>query len=155
MKGKTSKPFTGYHMAATLIGFFGIVIAVNIYMANVAISSFGGTVVDNSYVASQHYNEWLAEGDRQAKLGWNADATRLSDGRVRLSISEQDSNSAGFTASAVAQHPLGRAPERTLQFIDQGNGVHVSRDTLPGGRWLLRIEVARAGKQYRTVADIQ
>jgi nitrogen fixation protein FixH len=60
MTDMTRKPFTGYHMAAILIGFFGIVIAVNIYMAKVAVGTFGGTVVDNSYVASQNYNEWLA-----------------------------------------------------------------------------------------------
>lgn len=155
MTVKISKPFTGYHMAAILISFFGIVISVNIYMAKVAIGTFGGTVVDNSYVASQQYNEWLAEGDRQAKLGWNVQISRVADGRVGLSISGQDGGSAGSMVSAIAQHPLGRAPERTLLFIDQGNGRQVSREALPGGRWLLRIEVARAGEHYRTVADIQ
>jgi nitrogen fixation protein FixH len=154
MTVKTSKTFTGYHMAAILIGFFGIVISVNIYMAKVAIGTFGGTVVDNSYVASQQYNGWLAESDRQAKLGWNVEATRLVDGKVRLVIHAQGNNNAGFTASATAQHPLGHAPQRRLQFTDQGNGIHVSREPLPSGRWLLQIEVNRAGAHYRTVADI-
>ena len=43
MSEASTKPFTGYHMAAILIGFFGIVIAVNIYMAKVAVGTFGGT----------------------------------------------------------------------------------------------------------------
>src|SRR3546814_3241852 len=59
------RPFTGRHAAMILIAFFGVVISVNIVMASFALSTFGGTVVDNSYVASQHYNEWLARADAQ------------------------------------------------------------------------------------------
>ncbi|MFP5454579.1 MAG: FixH family protein, partial [Alphaproteobacteria bacterium] len=51
--------FTGRHMAASMVGFFTVVIAVNVTMATVASHSFGGTVVDNSYVASQRFNRWL------------------------------------------------------------------------------------------------
>lgn len=155
MTDTTRKPFTGYHMAAILIGFFGIVIAVNIYMAKVAIGTFGGTVVDNSYVASQQYNEWLAEADKQAKLGWSVAAERIPDGRIRLAIDDNGAAGAGFAATAKAEHPLGQAPERQLQLVSQGDGSYVSRDALPAGRWLLRIEVSRAGDRYRTVADIQ
>lgn len=155
MTNMTRKPFTGYHMAAILIGFFGIVIAVNIYMAKVAIGTFGGTVVDNSYVASQQYNEWLAEADRQAKLGWSVAAERMPDGRVRLAIDDNGAAGTGLAATAKAEHPLGQAPERQLQLVSQGDGSYVSRDALPAGRWLLRIEVSRAGDRYRTVADIQ
>src|SRR3546814_8818871 len=53
--------FTGWHMTAILIAFFAAVIAVNMLMATVAVRSFGGTVVENSYVASQKFNGWLAQ----------------------------------------------------------------------------------------------
>ena len=155
MTDTTRKPFTGYHMAAILIGFFGIVIAVNIYMAKVAIGTFGGTVVDNSYVASQQYNEWLAEADKQAKLGWTVEAKRLTDGKVRLAITEKAAGELGFAVAAKAQHPLGRAPEQALRFEAEGDGNYVSREALPTGRWLLHIEVRRGGDLYRTVADIR
>jgi nitrogen fixation protein FixH len=150
-----AKTFTGYHMAAILIGFFWIVIAVNIYMAKVAVGSFGGTVVDNSYVASQNYNKWLAEADKEAKLGWTVKAERGMPGRVRLAIADNGAAGLNFTATATAEHPLGRAPERQLQFVSQGDGSYLSQETLPAGRWLLRIEVQRAGDRYRTVADIK
>jgi nitrogen fixation protein FixH len=155
MNNAGSKPFTGYHMAAILIGFFGIVIAVNIYMAKLAIGTFGGTVVDNSYVASQNYNAWLAEADKQAKLGWKVSATRLSDGKLALAILDHGVSGSGFTINAKAEHPLGRAPERQLSLISQGEGRYVSRDALPAGRWLLRIKVARGGEHYLTVAEVQ
>ena len=154
MTAMQKKPFTGYHMAAILIGFFGIVIAVNIYMAKMAIGTFGGTVVDNSYVASQNYNDWLAEADKEARLGWQVRAARTADGKVRLTIADNGAKGSGFAATARAQHPLGRTPEQTLTFVSLGNGRYVSAQTLPRGRWLLRIEIIRDGQRYRTVADI-
>jgi nitrogen fixation protein FixH len=155
MNNAGSKRFTGYHMAAILIGFFGIVIAVNIYMATLAIGSFGGTVVDNSYVASQNYNAWLAEADKQAKLGWKVSANRSADGRLMLTILDNGVSGSGFNINAKAEHPLGRAPERQLSLISQGEGRYVTRDALPAGRWLVRIEVARGGERYRTVIEVQ
>ncbi len=155
MSNQTVKPFTGYHMAAILIGFFGIVIAVNIYMAKVAVGTFGGTVVDNSYVASQQYNEWLAEADKEAKLGWTVVAARAAGDKVRLVVDDNGVAGLNFVVSAKAEHPLGRAPERALQFASQGDGSYVSREALPAGRWLLRVEVKRASDRYRMVADIQ
>ena len=56
---KRVRPFTGYHMTAILVAFFGVVIVVNFVMARYAVATFGGTVVDNSYVASQEFNGWL------------------------------------------------------------------------------------------------
>lgn len=150
-----STPFTGYHMAAILISFFGIVLVVNIYMARKAIGTFGGTVVDNSYVASQNYNEWLTEADKQAKLGWMVSANRLAGGRLMLTIRDNDKSSSGFSINAKAEHPLGRAPERQLSLIPQGEGRYVSRDTLPDGRWLVRIQVTRGDQKYRTVTEVQ
>lgn len=150
-----NKRFTGYHMAAILIGFFGIVIAVNIYMARLAVGTFGGTVVDNSYVASQQYNDWLAEADKQAKLGWKVAAARAEDGKIRLVIDDNGAVGLNFVATAQAEHPLGRAPARQLQFISQGDGSYLSDAPLPAGRWLLRIEVTRAGERFRMVADIR
>lgn len=155
MSNQTVKPFTGYHMAAILIGFFGIVIAVNIYMAKVAVGTFGGTVVDNSYVASQQYNEWLAEADKEAKLGWTVTAARVAEDKVRLMVDDNGVAGLNFAASAKAEHPLGRAPEHELQFVSQGDGSYVSREALPTGRWLLRIEINRAGGRYRMVTDIK
>ena len=115
----------------------------------------GGTVVDNSYVASQQYNEWLAEADKEAKLGWTVAAARAAGDKVRLIVDDNGAAGLNFVVSAKAEHPLGRAPERMLQFTSQGDGSYVSREALPAGRWLLRVEVKRASDRYRMVADIQ
>ena len=54
------REFTGRDMAKILVAGFGLVVAVNFGMATIAARSFSGTVVDNSYIASQKFNGWLA-----------------------------------------------------------------------------------------------
>ena len=93
-KAFTTGPFTGRHIAVILVAFFTVVIAVNIYMARSAITTFGGEVVENSYVASQHYNTWLDEAAKEKALGWQAKAKRDADGRVSVTL-------AGAPAEAV------------------------------------------------------
>ena len=63
------REFTGRDMAMVMVAGFGVVVAVNFYMASLATNGFGGVVVENSYVASQKYNGWLAEAARRSKAG--------------------------------------------------------------------------------------
>ena len=86
MSRSVARPFTGRHMAAIMIAFFGVVITVNVVMARFASSTFGGVVVDNSYVASQHFNRWLDEASAERQLGWHATITHAADGTVRVAL---------------------------------------------------------------------
>ncbi len=52
-----SKGFTGRHMLLTTCGFFAVIISVNVTMAWFASSSWSGLVVENTYVASQQFNQ--------------------------------------------------------------------------------------------------
>ena len=61
-----TRNFSGKHMAIILVSFFGVVIVVNLVMARLAVSTFGGVVVENSYVASQEFNRWLEEAEAEA-----------------------------------------------------------------------------------------
>src|SRR3546814_10033574 len=79
--------FTGWHMTAILIAFFAAVIAVNMLMATVAVRSFGGTVVENSYVASQKFNGWLAQARAQRRLGWRRSEEHTSELQSLMRIS--------------------------------------------------------------------
>ena len=69
------KEFTGRHMAAILVAGFGVVIAVNLMMARFAVSTFGGVVVENSYVASQEFNTWLERAAQSRAIGWEPHAS--------------------------------------------------------------------------------
>lgn len=144
--------FTGRHMAITIVGFFLVVIVVNMVMARLASSTFGGVVVENSYVASQHYNRWLAEARAQDALGWDAKASRLPDGRLALALSGLPQGP--VTATVIARHPLGRLPERRLVLTGPGDARLISAEALPTGRWRLRIELVAAGRDWRKEQDL-
>ncbi|OCC24720.1 hypothetical protein MB02_04380 [Croceicoccus estronivorus] len=135
-------PFTGRHMAAILVLFFSVVFAVNFTMARYASSTFGGIVVENSYVASQEFNTWLDEASAEKALGWKATVERTTDGRLAIDLSGAP---ADVTLTAIARHPLGRAPDRAITFTSVGDGRFLSIEELPLGRWTLRIE-ARTGQ---------
>ena len=144
-----TRKFTGWHMATAMIAFFGVVIAVNTIMAMQASRTFGGTVVDNSYVASQRFNGWLAEARAQRRLDWTVDAT-LQPGRIVVVTARAPRGPMRDAAVTVlATHPLGRLPQQGLTFRQDGAGRFVATRALPAGRWLLRIEVRDHGHEAR------
>lgn len=134
----TRAKFTGRHMALVFVGGFGIVIAVNLVMASVAVGSFHGTVVDNSYVASQNYNGWLAKAEASRQLGWEVQATQRADGRVVLDTAGVP---AAAKVAAEAERPLGAREATHLTFAPAGEGRWVSDKVLADGRWQMRIAI--------------
>lgn len=147
------RPFTGRHMAAIMIGFFAVVIAVNFYMASLASSTFGGVVVKNSYVASQNFNRWLDEAAQEKALGWNAVMSRAADDRVRVTLSGVPQGA--ITLSAEARHPLGRLPDQQLTFSLQQEGNYLSDQPLPPGRWRVRLAIETGGQKWRSEEDLR
>jgi nitrogen fixation protein FixH len=142
MSGKHARgTFTGKHMALVFVGGFGVVIAVNLVMASFAIDTFHGTVVDNSYVASQNYNDWLDKAEASRALGWQALPEQRDDGRVVL---ETLGLPPGAAITAEAERPLGERETASLTFAPAGEGQWLSDQTLAEGRWNLRIAI-RAG----------
>jgi nitrogen fixation protein FixH len=147
-----SRPFTGRDMAFVIVGFFALVIAVNVTMAWFARDSFGGLVVDNAYVASQKYNGWLAAARTQEQLPWRAEQGLGPDRHVTLAL---QGNPGSVTASAVAEHPLGRAPDLMLRFVPAADGNLRSTEALPPGRWNVRTTVSRGTETVRLAGAMQ
>lgn len=151
--GNPASRFTGRHMWMVMIGFFGLVIAVNIGMAWAASRTFGGTIVDNSYVASQQFNGWLRAARAQDKLGWHS-ALRL-DGDRHVVLTVQGGGNGAFAATGTAHHPLGMAPDVPLAFTAAADGTLHSAAALPYGRWLTRIAVSRDGQVMKLAETLQ
>lgn len=142
------RTFSGRQMSAILVAGFGVVIAVNLSAAVVAKRTFGGVVVENSYVASQNYNDWLQRAAEQRALGWSVEPHRLADGRVAVTLAAVPD---GARIEGEARHPLGRQPDMTLRFGADG----VSREALPPGRWTLRLTVHAGGREMRVESDLR
>lgn len=140
--------FTGRMFLGIMVAFFGVVVAVNITMARLASGTFGGTVVDNSYVASQKYNGWLAKARAQDQLGWATPVSLNSARRVVIGVP-----GAAFAAAGTAHHPLGRAADVALTFVSDEKGQLVSTTPLPAGRWQVRIDV-RSGRDVKRLLEV-
>ena len=143
------KAFTGRHMTAILVAFFAVVIAVNFAMARFAMSTFGGKVVENSYVASQHYNEWLQRAAAQDRLGWE-EAVALDAARhVLVTVRKDGLPLDGLRVSATINHPVGRTAPAALGFGPAADGRLRSSRPLAAGRWRLDLVVRRGADEAR------
>jgi nitrogen fixation protein FixH len=146
--------FTGRHMLAVMAGFFGVVISVNVAMATLAARTFGGTVVDNSYVASQQFNHWLARARAQDRLGWRARLDVAEDRRVTVALADHGMAMNGAAVGAIAHHPLGRESDVALRFQRHGPGAYISDRALPAGRWQVHLEVRRGASVLRLLETL-
>ncbi|HSG35692.1 MAG TPA: FixH family protein [Sphingomonadaceae bacterium] len=138
--------FTGWHATGILVVFFGIIVTVNVSMAMLARSNFSGAVVENSYVASQEFNSWLAQAEQARSLGWSPRVSRRDDGRLSVGLAGAP---AGIALKGTARHPLGRSDDLLLEFRVQDDGSFRSREALPEGRWILRLEAMHGGILWR------
>lgn len=150
-----TRRFTGRHMAIVLTSFFGTVIAVNITMATLASRTFGGTVVDNSYVASQHFNTWLARARTQDMLGWHMAITQDAGRRTLVAVSAGSGPLSGATVTATARHPLGRMADIELGFSEISPGEYRAKAALPAGRWYVAATVKRGSDEMHALEDVR
>ena len=150
-----TRNFTGRHMLALMLAFFGTIVAVNVTMATLATRTFGGTVVDNSYVASQRFNGWLAEARAQQAIGWTATIEVAADRRIDAVIRGEDGPVDQAQVAAVAVHPVGREEDVPLRFEPIGEGVYRSMEALPAGRWSIRMTVERGADRVRLIETVQ
>lgn len=139
------KPLTGRHVFAIFILAFGIIISVNIFMAYSAIKTFPGVEVENSYIASQTFDQRKFD---QIGLGWVTHAS-YENGQLEFSIRDQDGNAvhAGIVDAVIGRPTTDRNDER-VEFVIQ-HGVYTASIPLDAGMWMLKIDaVSRQGDPF-------
>lgn len=152
MSGAVNRPFEirGVHVLWAMLVFFGVIIAVNVAFAMIAVRSFPGEDVRRSYLQGLQYNDTLAERRAQAGLGWRATAALAAraSGPV-LEISLSDRNGAAIESAHIEgqlQSPVDARHDRALAFEAIGGGRYRALlDGLPEGRWRLRARAESDG----------
>ncbi len=146
MTEKTVKPFTGRKMFIVTASAFGVIIAVNLTMATLAVGTFPGLETKNSYVASQKF-----EADRAAQLalGWDVKAS-VEGSELILTIADKNGQPVD---PATLTGTLGRAThvgdDLTPAFTFNGTD-HVAPVDLAPGNWNLRMTATAAdGTEFR------
>jgi nitrogen fixation protein FixH len=139
-----SRPFTGWHMLAVMIAFFGVIVAVNVTMATLALTSWTGLVVQNSYVASQEFNDRAAAGRAQAALGWDG-RLAYADGMLRFALVGENGAAVDVTGVQVKLgRPAYEADDSELVLAPNGDGSFGGAVALGDGQWIVRVS-AEAG----------
>ncbi|PQO22911.1 nitrogen fixation protein FixH [Rhodobacteraceae bacterium WD3A24] len=142
----SGKPLTGRKVFAIVASAFGAIIAANLVLAWQAVGTFPGLEVENSYVASQTFNERLAA---QQALGWTVDA-EVTDGALVVRITGDDGRPSEVGAlSATLGRPTHVREDRSPDFVYHQDAFRAPMDVAPG-RWMLRLEAtAPDGTTFR------
>lgn len=143
-------PLTGRHVLMALLGFFGVIITVNMIFLTFALRSFPGESMKKSYLQGLHYNEILTERAEQAALGWRAELLRAdrngAEGVIELQVFDAAGTPlSGLTVEGELRRPAHSRSDQTLSFMHVGNGVYRTpvSDLAPGA-WSLTAQAENA-----------
>lgn len=133
MSAAEPREFTGRHMLLITVSFFGVIIAVNVLMAVAASTTWTGLVVDNSYVASQQFQEKADAARHQAEAGWTMDVAyeagtlvvRALDDGVPLALED---------VTAFVRRPVGGHDDATVPLVPGADGYR-GAIALAAGVW--------------------
>ena len=129
--------FTGRHMVTIMVLFFGTIISVNLTMAWFATSSWSGLVVQNTYIASQQFNQKAEEARKRVATGIHGTLSIEPD-LVRYSVADKAGQP--LVADSVSLHfkrPVGEHHDFALTLSPVGRGLFEAHHAVPQGQWII------------------
>ncbi|OWK25346.1 cation transporter [Rhizobium yanglingense] len=140
-----ARGFTGRHMLLVMVTFFGVVISVNFTMAWYASSTWSGLVVENTYVASQQFNNKAAAMKAMAASGI-AGTLSFSADAIHYDIRKKDGSPAAVDEVALnLKRPVGDHEDFQLAAEKIGEGQFEARHVVPEGDWIVEITSRHGG----------
>lgn len=149
MMETAQKPFTGWHMLALALTFFGVIIAVNVVMAWKAIATFPGLEVQSGYDESQSFDKTKAA---QIALGWTLVPSydKAAD-QLRLDFTDRDGKPVVLRdLDVLVGRPTETSEDLHPTMTIAPDGAYVSAESLRIGKWMLQITAhAQDGTLYQ------
>jgi nitrogen fixation protein FixH len=144
------KEFTGRHMLAIMLLFFGTIIAVNLVLATYSQTSWTGLVVENSYVASQEFNGKIAEGRAQLAHGWRGQLD-FQPGKVSYRLQDRAGSPIAVMGVKITfRRPSYEAEDVTMAMQRQADGIFGLTTDLRDGIWIVETSAGfDSGPPYR------
>lgn len=141
----THGKLSGRHVLLMLLGFFGIVLGVNIVMMRAAITTFGGTQTASSYQAGLNFAKDQAEAHAQAERQWDVgiDVTGTAGARV-FAFALKDAQGRwieGGTVKARLVHPADVRRDLVLEPVAVAPGRYRAMAAVPDGQWQLATDL--------------
>ncbi|MEM9428673.1 MAG: FixH family protein [Pseudomonadota bacterium] len=135
--------FTGWHMAGVMVLFFGVIISVNLTLAVFANRSWTGLVVENSYVASQQFDDMIAERKAQAARGWHT-ALDYSGGQLHFAMTDAAGRAlAGAEVRVRVGRPTHETDDLDIALVPVAGGYGAALALTPGA-WDAWVEARSA-----------
>ncbi len=148
---KTERPWTGWMVLLALLGFFGVIFAVNGVMIYEALSTLSGVETDSAYQAGLQFEQNVAMAKAQDARHWSVDAKLTpSAAGERLDLSARDAAGqplSGMQASIIFERPTDRRLDRNVVLVEDGAGRFHGSAEVAAGQWDLVIELTRHGEQ--------
>ncbi|WP_417310496.1 FixH family protein [Devosia sp.] len=130
-----SREFTGRHMLVLVLGFFGVIIAVNATMAVLSSTSWTGLVVPNTYVASQEFEDKRIAHERQQAAGW-VGTLNYDGARIELRLVDGTGRAVPLDdVTLQINRPVGGHDDQMLELVPTSSGSHAAPLTLETGLW--------------------
>jgi nitrogen fixation protein FixH len=155
-KRKQVRELTGRAVLFWLIGFFGLVFAVNAVLVQAATWTFGGLETGSSYKAGLMFERELASARRQDALHWRIGGTLVRDASGQAVLNVTARNVQGtplteLTAEARLAHPADARLDHVVPLSQTGAGQFRGQATVQPGQWELIVDLYRGGeRQFRT-----
>jgi nitrogen fixation protein FixH len=129
----------GKHVLFILLGFFGVIFAVNGYFAYSALSTLPGEERGATYEAGLHYNTTLAAQRAQEALHWSHKSEFLPASRVSVSMADAEGAPvAGLSIEGWLERPASGEPDVKLAFTEVSAGRYEAAAGAPeAGAWIL------------------
>ena len=145
---RKTRELTGRHVLFWLLGFFGVVFAVNAVMVKAATSTFGGVETSSSYKAGLMFEQEVARAEQQDELHWQVDGKIARDkaGEAVLDISARDAKGipiAGITAQARLAHPADERLDHVIALDRTSAGRFHGDAQVQPGQWELIVDLYR------------
>ena len=144
------RPLTGRTVLILLLGFFGVVIGVNMIMMWLAIQTLPGTDVDSAYRASLAYDKEIATAREQNGRNWHVDARvqRSANGGAALRVEVRDAGDrplSGLQFEGRFERPTDRRADQAVTLAETGIGIYSGNAPLIApGQWDLVLQGDRA-----------
>jgi nitrogen fixation protein FixH len=148
-----ARPLTGRVVLAALLAFFGTVIAVNVVMMTLAISTMPGIETESPYKAGINYNAEIGAAQDQfgRHLRVSGHIERAADGHAIVNIEARDRSGAPLTNLAFTVRllrPTDARADRIVAMTEHESGAYRGEagDVSPG-LWEIELEAERGSER--------
>lgn len=132
----------GRHVLYALFGFFGVMLIANGIFLYYALTTFGGGDTRDPYRKGLHYNDRLAEAEKQAERGW---AAKLGydkvTGEIALELRDrQDQPVRGVRIGGSVGRPATERQDVRIELKESAPGNYAAKLGLAPGQWVVQLQ---------------